>query len=357
MLAGCSGSSVAGTYDGEIQDPESDQNAWTTLEIEQSDDGTLTGYWSLEGEESSGRLTGPEPSGGEIELTTGDTGAFGSSFTIDATVSGDTLEGDLYVNGGSPVPIVAERVSEEEAERRAEERERSQQAAEREEAAAEEERAEIGERYSELDAEVTSAVEDVEGRLDALVDPSYGYGPQEQLSQALGPQDPGSDSFACSTGGASCELRELEGFVESNREHFAEEGYNQEGCEVAGDLSFYEEYEGFDQEGGAEYVELRNEIQDAGPGLQEAAEEAESIAREREEVGEELENAGGSASYSNYSLSDVEALVEDAANAETTASEAVTNAEERYEGYRNRANQAVEEALAMYAQASCSSEE
>lgn len=108
-LAGCGGSSVEGTYEGEIQDPESDDAIGTTIEIEQADDGTLTGIWTLEGEDGAGRLTGPEPSGGEFELTTGDTGAFGSSFTIDGEVNGDTLEADAYMNSGSSVTIVAER--------------------------------------------------------------------------------------------------------------------------------------------------------------------------------------------------------------------------------------------------------
>lgn len=108
LLTGCGGSSVAGEYEGALQDPDGPEQIAVTLEIEERDDGTLVAQMGPPGEDDSARLTGPEPDGDRFELTS-DSASFGEpDAVIDGQVEGDDLEADVIMRGQS-VPLTAER--------------------------------------------------------------------------------------------------------------------------------------------------------------------------------------------------------------------------------------------------------
>lgn len=105
--AGCGGSNVEGEYEGALQDPDGPEQIAVTLEIEERDDGSLRAQMSAAGEDGSARLTGPEPSNGQFELTA-ESGVPGGDIIVDGEVDGDDLEAD-FISGGGSGTLTAER--------------------------------------------------------------------------------------------------------------------------------------------------------------------------------------------------------------------------------------------------------
>lgn len=108
-VAGCgTGSSVGGTYEGVMQEPDGDQRD-ISLELEERNDGTLRAIWGMDGEERELRLVGDAPTGGQFSLNA-EPGDSGYETAIDGEVSGVTLEADFYT-GSMSAPVTAERSS------------------------------------------------------------------------------------------------------------------------------------------------------------------------------------------------------------------------------------------------------
>ena len=278
LLAGCgSGPDVEGHWEGAATIPNEGELPFT-LDLSQGDANDVQGTITIvnEGDEDTGSLAGTVDSDGAFQLD------LGSGMTLNGEVEGTTMTGQ-WLNEGEAYDFTAERISGDEAAARREEREATRREQERRAEEEADELAAVKDRHDGLLAEVSQKMRDVGGRVSVLRD-AAGQGPAEQLSDELGPEDTDEDLYACATGGASCEVGQLESRLESDAEDLAEDS-----CERA-DLDYYAEYSFADQNS---YPEERDAIARAADGLAEDANEMEAQAQEMELVKREVRELGG----------------------------------------------------------------
>lgn len=208
---------------------------------------------------------------------------------------------------------------------------------------------EIRSEYETARNESDEMARNIESRLAALEEP------QADLSEALGPDSRSPDIYDCASDPPSCVAASLEDYVEQDRDTFEEEGYNEAGCEAATGSETYTSYTNFDASAGEDYITERDDVEEAASGLNKAAREAHSAALDTEAARDQMIEAEvpGQRIEPTYSAGEVQAMVERAAEAEQQAMSAVEDANERYEGYKSRAQEAIAEAEALYARAGC----
>lgn len=175
VLAGCGGGpDVSGRWEGEVM-PEGEPPGQFALDLEGDGGEDFRGSLTLFSE--SGDMQAPVS--GELAAE----GAFrlepGGGIVIDGQVEGDSMSGAWFSDGMSP-PFSAERVCEEEAQRRAEERTAEYRAAEREE--------ELAERIGEVDVRISEIIEDPPSDEDTSVlgsgsvgSPTIGHSAEDRL--------------------------------------------------------------------------------------------------------------------------------------------------------------------------------
>lgn len=360
ILGGCGGPpNITGLWQGSMQIPDVG-DAQLTLDLQQGDEGSITGTMRfLEAGESPDEVTSVPLSHGGVNdegsfQVVGEGGSDLDSVTVNVTgeVSGDSMDARFDM-GGPTLSYDAERISEEEYRARLEERRQAYEAEQEEQRQAVEEQNLEAARYEEAAKVAGDRAQGIEARLQ-VIDGAYGDGSLEQLGDALGPQSPDGDLYACSQGGVSCEVADLGERLQNDREDVEEaagDDYAPDVCSTV-DFSFYEDYRLADT-AGAEYGRVSGELRTASDGLAEDAEAALQSAREAEAARADYEAAGGSPAAPTYSVADLEATAADAEEAERTTEAALAAAGERYAGYERRAGEIVEQGLALREQAGC----
>lgn len=363
VLGGCGALSgppdAAGVWEGEVVFP-SEGTLMLALDLQQSESGGLSGTMRyLEKGASPDEVRSMPVSGGsvneagEVQVVAQESGGLDTTtLNVSGAVEGDVMDA-RFDAGGPTLPYRAERIGEAEYQARMEERRQAyeRQVADEEEAL--DQQNEVRDRYNELAEEAGDQASGIERRL-VVIAGGYDDGPAGQLGDALGPEDPGADLYACSQGGVSCEVAELEERLENDTQDVAEaegDDYAPSACDTV-DFDYYTNYD-FSEESGAEYAQTRDDLRAASDGLEEDAEAALGSARRAEAAADDLEDAGGGSSSLTYSSDEVETMSSEAGEAERTTEDALAAADERYAGYEERADAVVREGLALRDQAGC----
>ena len=360
LLIGCGGPGqpmppdMTGIWQGTLDWPDIGE-VEMFLDLQQQPEGELAGTARFLTEGDSPEEIGSVPvSQGSVDGE----GSFqvvgeieGETVNVSGEAGGDSMEGTFDI-GGPSLDYQATRITEEEYQAYLDERGQDYEADQDREETERDEQLGAMDRYDELAAEAGGLGFDVEQRLRLLVNAPQGS-PQEQLQEALGPEDPGGDLYACSLGGASCEVADLEQRLEGDTEDVAEDdGSGMGACEIV-DFEYYEEYEGFGDEGGAEYVQVRDDLAGDAEGLGDQARKALEATQQATAAREDYEEAGGNPSPLDYSVEDMQQMVADAEAAEQSVAAAIEEVDARYAEYESRAAQVIDAGLALRGQAGC----
>lgn len=377
-VGGCSSApDMSGLWQGEVQFEDDEEALIVTLDLDQNNEGELSGTMRLlqEGDPAEEEGSVPISRGqvqeeGAYQIIVEQQTAFGgtSSISVDGEVEGDEM-GGRFIFDGQPTGFSAEQISEEEAQRREEEREQERLQAERDQ--------------EEVDA-LVAEVEDLDGQIEEMMSEETGgegYGTgytmenrlsilehaEGELLAALGdPEAPeqaedvgvsvAGDEPSCDDGTLCEEAESYEAQLEEDRPEL--EGYIEQ--EEAGEIhtcsqaispSYFEAAENAADNAASDYEEMRSRISTDRDELPSQFAEARELAREREDIASDLpEDQRPETSYSTSELNELRQRAEDASQ---SAEEALSAASEQRSAYEQRILQASEEALPLYEAGGC----